>query len=90
MGAYQSARDHRSLPMYEFTCQLARLQPPPPEMQQLFGAVHGNQAAMDGFVRMNAGTISPPEFFAPDNVAAIMAAARSPRGGEQDLRSAAP
>ena len=26
------------------------LEPPPPEMQQLLGAVHGNQEAMDGFV----------------------------------------
>jgi hypothetical protein len=29
---------------------------------------------MDDFVRMNAGTISPAEFLAPDNVEAIMAA----------------
>ena len=50
--------------MYEFTCQLATLEPPPPEMQQLFAAIHGNQTAMDAFVRMNAGTISPAEFFA--------------------------
>ena len=40
-------------------------------------AVHGNQAAMDGFARLNAGTISPTEFFAPDNVDAIFAAADS-------------
>jgi hypothetical protein len=26
---------------------------------------------MDGFARMNAGTISPAEFFAPENVHAI-------------------
>ena len=32
-------------------CQLATLEPPPPEMQQLFGAIHGNQKAMDGFVK---------------------------------------
>ena len=62
-------------PMYEFTCQLATLEPPPPELQQLLGAVHGNQEAMDGFARMNAGTISPAEFFAPENVDAIAAAA---------------
>ena len=61
--------------MYEFTCSLATLEPPPPATQQLFAAVHGNQAAMDAFVRMNAGTISPAEFFAPGNVNAIMAAA---------------
>jgi 2-polyprenyl-6-methoxyphenol hydroxylase-like FAD-dependent oxidoreductase len=77
MGEYQRARDEHVLPMYEFTCQLATLKPPPPEMQQLFGAIHGNQKAMDGFVQMNAGTISPAEFLSPENVAAIMAAARA-------------
>lgn len=30
MGDYQRARDEHALPMYEFTCQLATLQPPPP------------------------------------------------------------
>ena len=75
MLEYQRTRDARVKAMYEFTCQLATLEPPPPEMQQIFAAVHGNQAAMDDFVRMNAGTKSPAEFFAPDNVKAIMAAA---------------
>jgi len=61
--------------MYEFTCGLATLQPPP-EMQQLFGAIHGNRKAMDDFVRMNAGTLSPARFFSPENVGAIMGAAQ--------------
>ncbi len=44
------------------------LRPPPPELLQLLQAVHGNQAAMDGFfARLNAGTTSPAEFFAPEN-----------------------
>jgi 2-polyprenyl-6-methoxyphenol hydroxylase-like FAD-dependent oxidoreductase len=75
MSAYQRARDARVKAMYEFTCHLATLEPPPPETQQLFAAVHGNQKAMDAFAQMNAGTISPAEFFAPENVNAIMAAA---------------
>jgi 2-polyprenyl-6-methoxyphenol hydroxylase-like FAD-dependent oxidoreductase len=62
MGDYQRARDEHSIPMYEFTCQLATLEPPPPEMQQMLGAIQGNQQAMDGFAQMNAGTISPMEF----------------------------
>jgi 2-polyprenyl-6-methoxyphenol hydroxylase-like FAD-dependent oxidoreductase len=78
MADYQGIRDRKSLPMYDFTCQLATLQPPPPELRQVLGAVHGNQAAMDGFARMNAGTISPAEFFAPDNIGSIMAAASQP------------
>ena len=71
MNEYQGTRDARVRAMYEFTCQLATLEPPPPEMQQLFGAIHGNQQAMDDFARMNAGTISPQEFFSPENVSAI-------------------
>lgn len=75
MAESQRERDEHALPMYEFTCQLASLEPPPPEMQQLLGAIHGNQAAMDGFVRMNAGTISPAVFFSPENLGPIMGAA---------------
>ena len=63
MGAYQRGRDEHVLSMYEFTCQLATLDPPPPEMQQLFASIVGNVKAMDRFVQMNAGTISPAEFF---------------------------
>jgi 2-polyprenyl-6-methoxyphenol hydroxylase-like FAD-dependent oxidoreductase len=76
MSAYHRARDARVKAMYEFTCHLATLEPPPPETQQLFAATHGNQQAMDMFVRMNAGTISPAEFFAPGNMQAILAAAQ--------------
>jgi 2-polyprenyl-6-methoxyphenol hydroxylase-like FAD-dependent oxidoreductase len=75
MDDYQATRDARSVPMYEFTCQLATLEPPPPELQQLLGAVHGNQEAMDGFCRVNAGVTSPAEFFAEANVGRIFAAA---------------
>jgi len=73
MREYQSTRDERVLPMYEFTCQLATLQPPPPEMQQLLGAIHGNQEAMDGFVRVIAGVTSPAEFFSEENLGRILA-----------------
>ncbi len=74
MADYQRSRDEHALPMYDFTTQLATLAPPPPETQQLFSAIHGNQKAMDGFAQMNAGTISPAQFFSPENVGAIMAA----------------
>ena len=82
MAEYHRARDARVEAMYEFTCQLATLEPPPPELQQLLQAAHGNQRAMDGFARMNAGTISPTEFFAPENVEAIMSTAASSLRGQ--------
>lgn len=75
MGEYQSTRDHHVLPMYEFTCELAALAPPSPELQRLLTAVHGNQEAMDGFARVNAGVTSPAEFFSDDNVGRIFATA---------------
>ena len=75
MAAYQQARDTAVLPIYEFTTQLATLQAPPLEMQQLLGAVYGNQDAMDAFAGMTAGTVSPAEFFDPEHVGRIMGAA---------------
>lgn len=75
MADYQRDRDQNALPMYEFTCQLATLEAPPAEMQQLLGAIQGKRAPMDDFVRMNAGTISPAQFLSPENVGMIMAAA---------------
>jgi flavin-dependent dehydrogenase len=80
MSAYQRARDAAVLPIYEFTAQLASLQPPPAEMQQLLGAVHGNRDAMDAFAGITAGTVSPVEFFDPENIGRIMSAAVAPVG----------
>jgi hypothetical protein len=72
MARYQGARDADTLPMYEFTTQLATLAPPPPEFQDLLGAMAGNQPAMDAFVSLNAGTMSPPEFFAPEHLGRVL------------------
>jgi hypothetical protein len=63
------------MPMYEFTSQLATLEPPPPEMQQLLAAVRGNQEAMDGFVSVVSGAVSPTDFFSEENVTRILAEA---------------
>jgi flavin-dependent dehydrogenase len=78
MADYQRARDDEAMPIYEFTCDFAKLEPPPPEMQQLFGAMQGKQEAMDDFVSVMAGTLPAPEFFAPENVGRIMARAAAP------------
>ena len=59
--------------MYEFTCQIAAMEPPSPTMQELFRAISRNQTAMDGFAQVNAGTISPAQFFSTESIGAIMA-----------------
>ena len=64
MRQYQQERDTHALPIYEFTTQLATLEPPPPEMQQFLGAIQGKQHAMDAFVSVTAGTLSPADLFA--------------------------
>jgi flavin-dependent dehydrogenase len=77
MAEYQSTRDEQVLPIYEFTAQLAALEPPPPDLQQLLAAAHGNQEAMDGFARVNAGVTSPADYFSDDNVKRILAEAET-------------
>lgn len=75
MGGYQRRRDESVMPLYEFTTQMATLEPPPAEMQQLMGAVAGSQPAMNAFVSVVAGTLSPVEFFDPENIGRIMSVA---------------
>jgi flavin-dependent dehydrogenase len=75
MNGYRAARDGHVLPMYEFTCEVATLEPPPPDLVRLLSAINGKQAAMDEFVRMNAGVVSPADFFAPQHVGQMMTTA---------------
>ena len=43
MAAYQETRDRAAGPVYEFTDEFAKVEPPPPEMQQLIGAMAGTR-----------------------------------------------
>ena len=60
----------------------------PAALQALLAATHGNRPAMDAFARMNAGTISPAAFFAPENVEAILAAAKDRPASTPTARAA--
>jgi hypothetical protein len=86
MARYQSARDQHVVPMYEFTAQLAMLEPSPPELARLLQAAHGNPEAMDAFARVNAGVMSPAEFFSEENIERILVHAQpstqGPAGSE--------
>jgi 2-polyprenyl-6-methoxyphenol hydroxylase-like FAD-dependent oxidoreductase len=76
MGDYHAGRDNQVLAMFELTTQFATLEPPPPELQQLLGAMAGNESAMNGFARVMAGVTSPAEFFSKENIGNILAAGR--------------
>ena len=73
LADYQSSRDRRAKPMYDFTCQLATLEPPPPHMQQLFAALRGNQDATNEFYSALTGSRPLPAFMNPKNLDRIMA-----------------
>jgi hypothetical protein len=75
LADHQSRRDERVKPLYDFTCQLALLEPPPPHMQQLFAALRGNQKATDQFYSAITGSSSLPAFMNPENLDRIMASA---------------
>ena len=75
MSTYQMERDTEAGPIYDFTTQLATLETPPEPFQHLLGAVHGNQQAMDEFVSLTSGTVSPVDFFDPEHIVRIMGAA---------------
>ena len=75
MAGYQSARDERTLPIYEQTCERATCAPPPPQAAALLAAVAANPAASQGFISTFAGTLPVPEFFSDANIGKIMATA---------------
>jgi flavin-dependent dehydrogenase len=72
LADYERRRNEAVLPIYEFTYQLATLEPPAPEMQQLFAALHHNQEQTNRFFGAIVGTVPIPEFFAPENIGRIM------------------
>jgi 2-polyprenyl-6-methoxyphenol hydroxylase-like FAD-dependent oxidoreductase len=81
LAASQARRDERARPMYDFTCQLATLEPPPPLMQRLFFALRGNQEATNQFYSAITGSRPLPAFMNPENLDRIMASAEPEVGG---------
>ena len=74
LAGYERARNAAAGPMYEFTLQLSRLKPPPPELQQLFAALQGNPDGIASFLGVIAGTVPIPEFVSAENVQRLTAA----------------
>jgi 2-polyprenyl-6-methoxyphenol hydroxylase-like FAD-dependent oxidoreductase len=75
LAGYEAARNEAALPMYELNCQRAALEPAPPEQVRLRAAMVGNQEAVNRFAGVTFGTVPVGEFFAPENVQRILAAA---------------
>ena len=68
LAEYERRRNEEVLPMFEHTCNLARLEPPPTQLVHLFNALRGNEKEIGRFLGTITGTVSLPEFFAPENL----------------------
>ena len=78
LAGYEQERNESVAPMYDFTCGFLRtLEQPPPEMQQLFGALSGNQVETGRFFGTLAGTVPIPEFFSPENMGRLIGAGQT-------------
>jgi flavin-dependent dehydrogenase len=71
LAAYELRRNELSAAGFASTIEFAGLQPPRPEMQQLFAALMHDQEQTDRFFGTFAGTVDPGDFFAPENLGRI-------------------
>ena len=75
LADYEQERNGTAIPIYEFTHELAALEPPTPEMKALFGALRDDPAQTNRFFGTIAGTVPMADFFGPENVAMILGGA---------------
>ena len=74
LADYERKRNEEVLPMFEHTCQLAKLEPPPSEMVQLLNALRVNREETGRFLGTITGTVSIPEFFSPGHINRVIEA----------------
>jgi flavin-dependent dehydrogenase len=72
LAGYEQKRNEAAMPMYNFTCDLAKLEPPHDEMVALLKALEGNQEDTNRFLGTFAGIVPMAEFFAEENIRRIM------------------
>lgn len=75
LADYERKRNAEVMAMFEHTCQLASLAPPPPEMLQLLAALRGDQHETARFLGTVIGAVPVQEFFSPENIGRIVKAA---------------
>jgi 2-polyprenyl-6-methoxyphenol hydroxylase-like FAD-dependent oxidoreductase len=75
LGGFEERRNAVSLPLYQFTSEMAKLEPPTQEVIDLFVGLHGSQTDTDRYFGVFAQTVPVSEFFAPENLQRISAAA---------------
>ncbi len=74
LSSYQTQRDAASLPLMHFTQDMARLAPPTEDVIKLVMALAQNQAQTDRYFGLFGQTVTPTDFFSPENMAQIFGA----------------
>jgi 2-polyprenyl-6-methoxyphenol hydroxylase-like FAD-dependent oxidoreductase len=74
LAGYQAQRDAETLPMFDFTVQLASFVPPKPEEQVLFSALARRPEETQRFFGVLAGVVPMGEYFAPRNLVRVVGA----------------
>lgn len=69
---FGAERDATTLPLYDFTCAMAKLETPPPEVVNLMVALEKNAQATSDYFGLFAQTVRVETFFAPENIGRIM------------------
>jgi 2-polyprenyl-6-methoxyphenol hydroxylase-like FAD-dependent oxidoreductase len=72
LADYQHQRDEETLPMYEFTSQLAAFSPPSVEQEVMFAALAKKTEAANRFFGALTGSVPLQEFFSPPSLFRIM------------------
>lgn len=74
LAEYERRRNEEVLPMFEHTTQLAKLEPPRPEMLDLMNALRGNQYEIGRFLGTITGSVPIKEFFSAENISRVIEA----------------
>jgi 2-polyprenyl-6-methoxyphenol hydroxylase-like FAD-dependent oxidoreductase len=75
LADYERRRDERARPDFEQNCRQAKLTGwDTPEMLQLREALSGNPYATSRYLGVNAKSVQPEDFYAPENLRRILAA----------------
>jgi flavin-dependent dehydrogenase len=72
LAGYERRRNTAALATYEFNYQLSTFGALPAVPRGLFPALRGNQAQIDRYLSLSAGSVAVAEFFAEANLAQIM------------------
>jgi 2-polyprenyl-6-methoxyphenol hydroxylase-like FAD-dependent oxidoreductase len=76
LAEYEERRNREALPLYEMTIAIASFEPNA-GMDQLYPALSVNPEATRRFLGTMQGSVSIPEFFAPENIHSIIQAAHA-------------